>query len=313
PMVVAIDVDTGEVETLSDVAQLNDVPQGSDGVSRATHQAFLTQGGEVGHAWLYRPANAHWSGPHDALPPLIVTSHGGPTGASRRAFDLGVQFWTSRGFALLDVDYRGSSGYGRTYRRLLDGPWAVADVEDCIASALHLADLGLVDRQRMVIHGRSAGGLTVLSALCNSDAFAAGTSHYGVTDLASLATDTHKFESRYLDRLVGPWPVAETIYRERSPVHQAERITSPVLLLAGGQDRVVPVAQAEVMIRALQAKGVPCGLIVFDGEGHGFRQSETIERAAEAELWFYGQVLGFEPADDIVPPEFDPPLPARGG
>jgi dipeptidyl aminopeptidase/acylaminoacyl peptidase len=260
-----------------------------------------TTGGESAHALHYPPANPGFEGPPGERPPLIVMSHGGPTSSASSALDLGVQFWTSRGIAVVDVDYRGSSGHGRAYRRRLEGNWGVVDVDDCVAAARFLAGAGEVDGRRMAIRGGSAGGYTTLCALVFRDMFAAGASRYGVADLEALASDTHKFESRYLDRLVGPWPEARWRYRERSPIHHADGLSCPVILLQGAEDRVVPPAQAEVMAAALRAKGLPFAHLVFEGEQHGFRRAETIRRAAEAELSFLGQVLGFEPADDIEP------------
>ncbi|HEV7721855.1 MAG TPA: prolyl oligopeptidase family serine peptidase, partial [Iamia sp.] len=265
---------------------------------------FPSAGGRTAHALLYRPASATSVGPADERPPLVVMIHGGPTAAARPMFSLSTQLWTSRGFAVVDVDYGGSTGYGRPYRRLLDDAWGVVDVEDCIAAARFLAESGVVDGDRVVIRGGSAGGLTTLAALCTSDVFAAGTSLYGVTDLGALARDTHKFESRYLDGLVGPWPEAEATYAARSPMNLLDGLTTPVLVLQGADDMVVPPSQAEAVVAAVAAKGLPHAYLLFAGEGHGFRQGSTIVRALQAELAFYGQVLGFTPADDL------PPLPA---
>ena len=264
-----------------------------------------TTGGESAHALHYPPANPGFEGPPGERPPLIVMSHGGPTSSASSALDLGVQFWTSRGIAVVDVDYRGSSGHGRAYRRRLEGNWGVVDVDDCVAAALFLAGADEVDGRRLAIRGGSAGGYTTLCALVFRDVFAAGASRYGVADLEALAADTHKFESRYLDRLVGPWPAARQRYQERSPIHHADRLSCPVILLQGADDRVVPPAQAEVMAAALRAKGLPFAHLVFEREQHGFRRAETVRRAAEAELSFLGQVLGFEPADDIEPVEVE--------
>jgi len=262
---------------------------------------FPTGGGLTAHALHYPPANADWSAPAGERPPLLVLSHGGPTGATSSALNLGIQFWTSRGFAVVDVDYGGSTGYGRAYRERLKDRWGVVDVDDCVNAAAWLGDRGLVDGTRLAIRGGSAGGYTTLCALTFTDRFAAGASYYGVADLESLATDTHKFESRYLDGLVGPYPETRDRYRQRSPLHFADRLSSPVILFQGLEDKVVPPAQAEVMVAALRANGVPFAYVTFEGEQHGFRRAETVKRAAEAELWFYGQVLGFRPADDIGP------------
>jgi dipeptidyl aminopeptidase/acylaminoacyl peptidase len=262
---------------------------------------FPTDGGLKAHALFYPPANADFEGPDGELPPLVVMSHGGPTSAAQSDLNLRIQYFTSRGLAVVDVDYGGSSGYGRAYRRRLDGQWGVVDLADCVNAARHLADKGLVDGRRMAIRGGSAGGFTTLCALTFADVFAAGASYYGVADLASLATDTHKFESRYLDRLVGPWPEAADVYRARSPIHAADRLSAPVIIFQGLDDKVVPPAQAEIMVDALRAKGLPFAYVTFEGEQHGFRKAETIVRAAEAELSFYGRILGFQPADDIEP------------
>ncbi|HWC10255.1 MAG TPA: prolyl oligopeptidase family serine peptidase, partial [Acidimicrobiales bacterium] len=270
-------------------------------LSRPEALTFPTTDGAAAHALWYPPTNPDHEGPPGERPPLIVVSHGGPTSSASASLNLAVQFWTTRGFGVVDVDYRGSTGYGREYRRALEGRWGVADVDDCVAAARYLVERGDVDGRRLLIRGGSAGGFTTLCALTFRDTFAAGASLYGVADLAALAADTHKFESRYLDRLVGPWPEAADLYRDRSPLHAADRLSCPVILLQGTEDRVVPPAQAEVMVEALRAKGVPFAYVSFPGEQHGFRRAETIRRAAEAELSFYGQILGFEPAGAIEP------------
>jgi dipeptidyl aminopeptidase/acylaminoacyl peptidase len=261
------------------------------------------------HAFFYPPRLEGYEGPAGERPPLVVRSHGGPTSAASPALNLEIQFWTSRGFAVVDVDYGGSTGYGRAYRRRLDGQWGIVDLDDCVNAARYLAAAGEVDADRMVMRGGSAGGYTSLCALAFRDAFAAGASYYGVSDLATLATDTHKFESHYLDRLIGRWPEDEALYRARSPIHHAERITAPVILLQGLEDAVVPPSQAEVLVDALRRNGTPFAYLTFEGEQHGFRQAATIRRAIEAELWFYGQVLGFTPADAIDPVVIEGPRP----
>ncbi len=228
-------------------------------------------------------------------------SHGGPTSRASSALDLETQLFTSRGFAVVDVDYRGSSGYGREYRQLLDGQWGIADVEDCINAARHLAQRGDVDGSRLAIRGGSAGGYTTLCALVFHDDFAAGASYFGVGDLQALARDTHKFESRYLDRLVAPYPEAIETYRQRSPVLHAERCTVPLIVLQGLEDKVVPPAQAEQLVEALRRRGIRHAYLPFEGEGHGFRQQQNIRRALEAELSFYAQIFGFDLADPIPP------------
>ena len=256
-------------------------------------------GAAVAHALYYPPANPACAGPPGERPPLLVMAHGGPTSAARRQLQLGIAYWTSRGIAVVDVDYRGSTGYGRRYRRALDGAWGIADVEDCVAAARFLADRGDVDQERLMIRGGSAGGFTVLAALAFHDTFAAGASRYGIADLEALAAGTHKFESRYLDRLVGPYPEARDTYRARSPIHHLEGFDAPMIVLQGDEDEIVPPAQAEMIVEALEAKGVPVAYLLFEGEQHGFRSADNIVAALEAELAFFGRILGFTPADDL--------------
>jgi dipeptidyl aminopeptidase/acylaminoacyl peptidase len=267
-------------------------PLASDAIAYPRPFDFPTAAGVMAHGLLYLPHNPGWQAPASTLPPLLVVCHGGPTGSTSTAFNPSIQFWTSRGFAVLDVNYRGSTGYGRAYRKLLDGQWGVADVEDCVAGAAALARQGLVDGGRMAIRGSSAGGFTVLCALAYHDVFAAGASYYGVCDLEALATDTHKFESRYLDSLVGPYPERRELYRARSPLYAADRLSCPVIFFHGQQDRVVPVAQAEVMVAALRQRGLAAPFTIFADEQHGFRRRETIENTLTAELAFYRQVFG---------------------
>ena len=260
-------------------------------------------GEEVAHGFYYPPRNTSCRGPAGGSPPLLVMSHGGPTGAASDTLNPMTQFWTSRGFAVLDVDYRGSTGYGRAYRERLYGAWGVVDVEDCVAGAVHLAGTGRADRERLAIRGSSAGGYTTLAALTFHDVFRAGASYYGICDLEVLAADTHKFEARYLDRLVGAWPAERDVYRARSPLHHAARIRCPIIFFQGLDDRVVPPNQAELMVDALDHRGLPVAYLRFEGEGHGFRQAGTIRRCLEAELYFYARVFGFEPADAPAPVE----------
>ncbi|MFT7599401.1 MAG: dipeptidyl aminopeptidase/acylaminoacyl peptidase [Acidimicrobiales bacterium] len=264
---------------------------------------FESAGGRQCHAFLYRPTGLDVTGEADELPPLIVIGHGGPTAHASPILGLKIQYWTSRGFAVVDVNYGGSSGYGRAYRQLLHDAWGVVDVEDCIAAASQLAEAGKVDGNRMAIRGGSAGGFTVLAALTGSDVFAAGTSLYGVADLEALATDTHKFESRYLDGLIGPYPEAKAIYDLRSPINHTDQLSCPLLVLQGTEDEIVPPNQAEAIVASLASKGIPHAAIYFEGEQHGFRQAENIVRSLEAELWFYGRVFDFQPADPIDPIE----------
>jgi dipeptidyl aminopeptidase/acylaminoacyl peptidase len=262
---------------------------------------FPTAGGRMAHALFYRPVNADAVAPDGELPPLVVRSHGGPTGSAVNALELTYQYLTSRGIAVVDVDYGGSTGYGRAYRQALEGEWGVVDVDDCIGAARYLVGRGDVDGERLAIEGGSAGGYTTLAALAFRDVFAAGISAFGVCDLEALATDTHKFESRYLDRLVGPYPAMADRYRERSPIHAFDAISVPVLILQGLDDKVVPPAQAETMVEALAARGVPYAYLAFEGEGHGFRGEAAQRRTIEARLAFLGVVFGFTPADALEP------------
>ena len=254
---------------------------------------------ESAHALYYPPANPACTGPPGELPPLLVLAHGGPTSAARRQLQLSITYWTSRGIAVVDVDYRGSTGYGRRYRQALDGAWGIVDVDDCVAAAQFLAGRGDVDAQRLMIRGGSAGGFTVLAALALHDVFAAGASRYGVADLEALAADTHKFESRYLDRLIGPYPEARDRYLARSPINHLDGFDAPMIVLQGDEDEIVPPAQSEMIVDALKAKGVPVAYLLFEGEQHGFRSATNIIAALEAELAFFGRILGFTPADDL--------------
>lgn len=258
---------------------------------------FPTEDGLTAHALYYPPVNPDFSAPAGELPPLIVAVHGGPTSSCTSILNYSVQYWTSRGFAVVDVNYGGSTGYGREYRQRLNGNWGVVDLDDCVNAALFLAASGWVDVTKLLIHGGSAGGYTTLCALTFRDSFAAGASYFGVGDLGALASDTHKFESRYLDGLVGPWPERKDLYKERSPIFHTDILRTPVILFQGLEDAVVPPAQAQMMAEALERNGVPYAYIAYEGEQHGFRKAENIIRSAEAELYFYGKILGFEPAD----------------
>jgi dipeptidyl aminopeptidase/acylaminoacyl peptidase len=267
---------------------------------------FPTAAGATAHALYYAPANSHVDGPADERPPLIAISHGGPTTAANATFDLRIQFWTSRGFAVVDVNYRGSSGFGRTYRNALRGQWGIADVEDVAGAARHLVAAGLADESRLIIRGGSAGGYTTLASLTfQAGVFKAGASYYGVSDVEVLARDTHKFEARYLDRLIGPYPEARDEYRARSPIYFVDRLASPIILFQGLEDRVVPPNQSAMMADAARAKGLPVAYLTFEGEQHGFRKAQTIVRSLEAELYFYGAIFGFTPADTLSPIQID--------
>ncbi len=298
--VIGVDPDTGRyVEVRSSIT----LPVDPSYYSRARSIVFPTTNDEVAHAFYYPPSNPDFEAPAGELPPLVVWTHGGPTGASSPGLSLGRQFWTSRGFALVDVNYRGSVGYGREYRRALEGLWGILDSEDCIAAARYLVSEGFADPDRLSIRGGSAGGYTTLAALTFHDAFATGASYFGVADLGALAEETHKFESRYLDSMIGPYPEAIDVYTARSPIHHVDLLNRPMLLLQGLDDKVVPPEQAEVMVEALAAKGIAHAYLAFEGEGHGFRSADAIERAAEAELAWYGWVFGFRPAGQIRAPE----------
>ncbi len=255
--------------------------------------SFPSRDGRRAHAYFYRPTSPSAEGPAGERPPLLVKSHGGPTSCASPALDLRIQFWTSRGFAVVDVDYGGSSGHGRAYRELLHEAWGVVDVEDCTEAALWLARDGRVDPNRLAISGGSAGGYTTLCALTFEDVFHVGASHYGIGDLEALLRDTHKFEARYLDGLIGPYPQARARYVERSPIHHTDRLSCPVIFFQGLEDRVVPPNQAEAMVEALARKGIAHAYVPFEGEQHGFRRAENIATALDGELYFYGQVFGF--------------------
>ena len=252
---------------------------------------FPTAPNENAHAFYYPPHNPDFQAPGGELPPLIVISHGGPTAQSSPALDWRKQYWTSRGFALVDVNYGGSTGYGRAYRERLAGQWGVVDVDDCCNAARHLVAQNRADPARLIIRGGSAGGYTTLAALAMREVFAAGASHYGISDLGALARDTHKFESRYLDKLVAPYPAGRDIYDQRSPIHHAHGLNAPVIFFQGSEDKVVPPNQAEKMVEALREKGLLVSYFLFDGEQHGFRQADNIKRALDAELYFYASIF----------------------
>ncbi len=296
PAIVRIDTARREYQTIIRSSAVDVDPEY---LSRPRRMRFPTDNGHHSHAHFYPPSNKLFAGPEGERPPLIVFSHGGPSSAANDSLKYSVQFWTSRGFAVVDVDYGGSTGYGRAYRERLLGQWGVVDVNDCVSAARYLVEKGYVDENRLIIRGGSAGGYTTLCALTFHDVFRAGASYFGIGDLEALARTTHKFESRYLDRLVGPYPEAADLYRRRSPIHAVDRLHCPAIFFQGLEDRVVTPDQSREMANALAGKGLPVASIEFSDEGHGFRKAENIKAALGAELYFYGRVLEFSPADDL--------------
>jgi dipeptidyl aminopeptidase/acylaminoacyl peptidase len=284
---VCLDLGTGKAETLKKSTTVADDPDLARYFTRVESIEFPTEGKRTAFGLYYPAFNPDYLAPEGDKPPLLVKCHGGPTSAASSTLDLRIQYWTTRGISVLDVNYGGSTGFGREYRERLDDHWGIVDVDDCVNGARHLAEQGLVDGRRSVITGGSAGGYTVLAALTFRDYFGGGASHYGVSDLAVLARDTHKFESRYLDSLVGPYPEREDLYRARSPIFHAGQLSVPVIFFQGDEDMVVPQAQAEIMVDALRQKGTPVGYLLFTGEQHGFRKSDNIKRSLDAELYFY--------------------------
>jgi dipeptidyl aminopeptidase/acylaminoacyl peptidase len=300
--IVRLDLSTGEAEVLR---RSNDLEIDAEYFSIPEAIEFPTEGGKTAHAFFYPPRNLKYAAPEGELPPLLVKSHGGPTAAATTTLTLGIQYWTSRGIGVLDVNYGGSTGYGREYRKRLNDRWGIVDVDDCANGARYLVERGLADGNRLMITGGSAGGYTTLCALTFRDRFKAGASHYGVSDCEALAKETHKFESRYLDRLIGPYPERADLYRERSPVHYVDRLSCPVIFFQGLEDKIVLPNQAEMMVDALRAKGLPVAYVPFEGEQHGFRRAENIKRALDGEIYFYSRVFGFDLADDVESVKID--------
>jgi dienelactone hydrolase len=301
--VARLDLDANSLDVLRTGAE---VPVDEAYVSAPRLLEFPTDGGVTAYALYYPPKNPRYVAEDEERPPLIVLSHGGPTSNATPIFALGIQFWTSRGFAVVSVNYGGSSGHGRSFRKRLDGAWGVVDLHDCVNAARYLADQGEVDPGRLLIRGGSAGGYTTICALTFTDAFAGGTSYFGVADLEPFAMgDTHKFESKYEETLIGPYPAAAEVYRARSPIHFVDRIRTPMLVLQGADDKVVPPSQAELIVGALRAREIPHAYLLFEGEGHGFRKAESTVTAFEAELSFYLQILGLEPGDPLPPLEIE--------
>jgi dipeptidyl aminopeptidase/acylaminoacyl peptidase len=300
--VVYLDLNTDEFEVLRLSSQIEIDPEY---LSVPAVIEFPTEHELTAHAFFYVPKNGDFLALPDERPPLIVISHGGPTSATSSTLNLGIQYWTSRGIAVVDVNYGGSTGYGRAYRQRLDNQWGIVDVDDCVNSTRYLIERGEVDGNRLMIRGGSAGGYTTLAALTFRDVFKAGASYYGVSDPAALARDTHKFESRYLDRLIAPYPARSDLYWERSPIDHVEQLSCPLIFFQGNEDKVVPPEQAELMVNALRQKGVPVAYILFEGEQHGFRRAENIKRALDAELYFYSRIFGFNLPEPVEPVPID--------
>jgi dipeptidyl aminopeptidase/acylaminoacyl peptidase len=300
--IIRVDINTGAHEVLRRPSTLQiDAAY----ISPAQAIEFPTDNGLTAHAFYYPPKNVDFSAPAGTRPPLIVMSHGGPTSATTPALKLTIQYWTSRGFAVVDVNYGGSTGYGRAYRERLNGQWGIVDVADCVNAARYLAAQGLADGDKLAITGGSAGGYAVLCALTFHNVFRAGTSRYGIGDLKTLAAETHKFESRYNDSMVGPYPERADLYHARSPIHFTHQLSSAILLQHGSEDKVVPPNQSQTFFEAARARELPTAYLLFEGEGHGFRRAENIKRALESELYFYAQIFGFALADAIEPLEIE--------
>ncbi|HXS02386.1 MAG TPA: S9 family peptidase [Pyrinomonadaceae bacterium] len=300
--IVKFDLGTRQFETLRKSNDLEVYPRYFS-VPRAIE--FPTEGGLTAHGFFYPPQNPDYRAPDNEKPPLIVKSHGGPTSAASTALSLSIQYWTSRGFAVLDVNYGGSTGYGRQYRERLNRKWGIVDVDDCVNGARYLAERGEVDGNRLIITGGSAGGYTTLGALTFRKVFKAGASHFGISNLESMARDTHKYESQYLTGLLGPYPQRKDIYYDRSPINFPERLSCPVIFFQGLEDKVVPPDQAETMVDAIRGKGIPVSYVAFAGEQHGFRQAKNIKRALDGELYFYSRVFRFELAEPVEPVEIE--------
>ncbi|MBI1197802.1 MAG: prolyl oligopeptidase family serine peptidase [Phenylobacterium sp.] len=298
--VIEIDLATGATRSLLRMP----APEDAEGyISAPRHITFPSAHGRTGYGFLYLPANRDFAAPAGTRPPLLVTSHGGPTGCTNTCFNPAIQFWTSRGYAVFDINYAGSTGYGRPFRDLLKGGWGVVDVEDHAAAALHLAREGLVDGARLGVRGWSAGGYNTFACLAFADVFHAGCAYFGISDVAVWAAETHKLESRYPDYLVGPRETSAELWKARSPLHHADRIRAPLLMLQGDRDKITPPNQSERILENLKRRGVPVGYILFEGEGHGFRKSETNLASLQAELAFFSRIFG------VTPPERLPPIP----
>ncbi len=299
---VRMDLDSGEMKVIRQNFEVS-VDRGY--FSPAQPMSFPTTNGQTAYGIYYAPTNKDFTAPEEDIPPLLVISHGGPTGSTTTTLRYSVQYWTSRGFAVLDVNYGGSTGYGREYRQRLNGQWGVVDVDDCCNGALHLVNQKLADPNRLAIRGGSAGGYTTLACLAFRNVFKAGASHYGLSELEVFVTDTHKFESKYLFTLVGPYPDRKDLYYERSPINYVQNFNCPLILFQGAEDKIVPPSQAEMMFKAVRAKELPVAYVLFEGEQHGFRRAESIKRALEGELYFYSKIFKFELAEPVTPVEIE--------
>ncbi len=300
--IIRLDFQTGQWQTLRQSTQLT---VNTAYLSTPQSIEFPTANGLVAHAIYYPPQNQDFKAPDGNKPPLLTLSHGGPTSAAKSTLNLGIQYFTSRGFAVVDVNYGGSTGYGRDYRQRLNGTWGIVDMQDCANAAHYLVAQGLADKQRLAIRGGSAGGYTTLCAITFDDTFTAGASHFGISDLEAMTIETHKFESRYLDTLIAPYPEGKEIYMQRSPIHFIDQINCALIMFQGLEDLIVPPNQAEMMFEALKAKGLPVAYVPFAGEQHGFRRADNIKRALDGELYFYSRVFGFNLADPIKPVEIE--------
>lgn len=302
PAIIELDVTNNQYEVLR---ISNDINIDKAYLSSGQSIQYSVNDADEAYAFFYAPENPEFSAPANTLPPLIVMSHGGPTGASHNGLKMVIQYFTSRGFAVMDVNYGGSTGYGRIYRQRLYGNWGIVDVHDCCEAARYAVKQQWVDGDKLAIRGGSAGGYTTLASLVFKDVFKAGASHYGVSDLEALTKETHKFESRYLDQLIGPYPEQASLYKERSPVHAVEQLSCPIIFFQGLEDKIVLPNQAEMMVDALKQKGIPVAYLAYENEQHGFRQSKNIKRTLEAEYYFYASIFGFDCVDDVEPVKFE--------
>jgi dipeptidyl aminopeptidase/acylaminoacyl peptidase len=300
--IVELDLGSGQTKVLR---RSDNVEMDAGYISVPETIEFPTEGGLTAYGFFYRPKNKDFAARAGEKPPLVVFTHGGPTGNTSNALGWGIQYWTSRGFGVLDVNYGGSTGYGTEFRRRLNGQWGVVDMDDCVNGALYLVERGDVDGDRLAIRGGSAGGYTTINALTFRDVFKAGASYFGISDLEALIRDSHKFEARYEEHMVGPYPERKDLYYERSAIHFTDRLSAPMILFQGLEDKVVPPNQAEMMVEALKKKGLPVAYLAFEGEQHGFRRAENIKRSLDAELYFYSRVFGFPLADEIEPVEIE--------